>query len=222
MTAVVFDLDGTLVDTMTHAPRAYADTIRELGGPVLSPEQVVAVWHIGPTVVVLEHFLGRVISDGDLDCFHRHFDAAVAAVRPFPGVVDMLAALQRENVRLGVYTTATRRAANRMLGTTGLAGIFPVVVGGDEVDAPKPSPAGLELACRRLGVQPMEAIYVGDAEVDLLCAAAAGALAVFAGWGAPAAAGMPPHHPARHPGDVVRIALQQSPAGRSGAGGLQP
>jgi len=59
--AVVFDLDGTLADTMTLAPQAYADTIRLLGGPVVSPAQVVAAWHIGPTAAVRcsSRYVGR-------------------------------------------------------------------------------------------------------------------------------------------------------------------
>ena len=81
--AVVFDLDGTLVDTMTSAPQAYADTIRSLGGPDVSPSDVVAVWHIGPTPVVLEHFLGRPVSLPDTERFHRHFADVVASVEPF-------------------------------------------------------------------------------------------------------------------------------------------
>ena len=89
--AVVFDLDGTLVDTMTSAPQAYVDTIRSLGGPDVSPSEVVAVWHIGPTPVVLEHFLGRPVSPDDIERFHRHFAAVVVAtVQPYPGVVGML------------------------------------------------------------------------------------------------------------------------------------
>jgi phosphoglycolate phosphatase-like HAD superfamily hydrolase len=108
--AVVFDLDGTLVDTMTSAPQAYADTIRSLGGPDVSPSEVLAVWHIGPTPVVLEHFLGRPISPCDTERFYRFFDAVVANVEPFAGVVDMLDALSRSGHRLGVFTTATHRA----------------------------------------------------------------------------------------------------------------
>ena len=122
--AVVFDLDGTLVDTMTSAPQAYADTIRSLGGPDVSPSEVVAVWHIGPTPVVLEHFLGRPVSPRDTERFHHHFADVVAGVEPFPGVVEMLDALSVGGHRLGVLTTATRRAATSMLTAAGLAGYF--------------------------------------------------------------------------------------------------
>lgn len=95
---------------MTSAPRAYADTIRALGGPEVSPREIVAVWHIRPTQVVLEHFLGRQISPHDIEVFRRCFGAVVATVQPYPGVVGKLDALDRGGYRLGVFTTATHRA----------------------------------------------------------------------------------------------------------------
>jgi HAD superfamily hydrolase (TIGR01549 family) len=206
--AVVFDLDGTLVDTMTSAPRAYADTIRCLGGPEVSPSEIVAVWHIGPTPVVLEHFLGRQISPHDIELFHRCFAAVVATVQPFPGVVEMLDALSGGGYRLGVFTTATRRAATSMLAAAGLAGYFPVVVGGDDVSRAKPAPEGLELSCRRLGTGVTDAIYVGDTAVDLQCAAAAHAAGIHAAWGSPNRTTPIAEHIARRPHDVVDLVRQ--------------
>jgi HAD superfamily hydrolase (TIGR01549 family) len=205
--AVVFDLDGTLVDTMTSAPQAYADTIRSLGGPDVSPSDVLAVWHIGPTPVVLEHFLGRPVSPRDTERFHRHFADVVASVEPFPGVVEMLDALSQGH-RLGVLTTATHRAATSMLTAADLAGYFPVVVGGDEVSRPKPAPDGLELTCLRLGTGVTDAVYVGDAAVDLQCADAANASGIHAAWGSVNSIEPTAEHIAQRPHDVVELVRQ--------------
>jgi HAD superfamily hydrolase (TIGR01549 family) len=206
--AVVFDLDGTLVDTMTSAPRAYADTIRSLDGRDVSASDVVAVWHLGPTPVVLEHFLGRPASPHDTERFHRHFADVIASVEPFPGVIDMLDALGQGGHRLGVFTTATHRAATSMLTAADLAGYFPVVVGGDEVSRPKPAPDGLDLTCLRLGTSVTDAVYIGDAAVDLQCADAANASGIHAAWGSmngnvPTAGLI-----ARRPHDVVQLVRQ--------------
>jgi HAD superfamily hydrolase (TIGR01549 family) len=205
--AVVFDLDGTLVDTMTSAPQAYADTIRSLGGPDVSPSDVLAVWHIGPTQVVLEHFLGRPVSRHDTEHFHRFFAAVVATVEPFPGVVEMLDALSQGH-RLGVLTTATHRAATTMLTGAGLADYFAIVVGGDEVSRPKPAPDGLELTCRRLGTSVTNTVYIGDATVDLQCAEAANASGIHAAWGSLNGTAPMPEHIARRPHDVVELVRQ--------------
>jgi HAD superfamily hydrolase (TIGR01549 family) len=233
--AVVFDLDGTLLDSMTFAPKAYADTIRSLGGPELSVQQVVTAWHVGPTPVVLAHFLGRAISLEDIECFHSYFEAAAASVQAFPAVVKMLDTLCDKGYRLGVYTTATCRAATRMLTTAGIDGHFSTVIGGDEVSEPKPSPIGLQLACMRLGVSVADAAYVGDAEVDLRCAQAAGSLGIHAVWGVPGSTLTVFRPVARHPMDVIGLlkqahhpssdapparAARSGPDGRRGPAGL--
>jgi HAD superfamily hydrolase (TIGR01509 family) len=197
----VFDVDGTLADTMTRAPEAYAATIRALGGPDLSPADIVADWNIGSTAVVLAHFLGRPVLAADLECFYRILAAAVASVRLFPGVVEMLDTLDGAGYRLGVFTGATRRTTALTLVAVGLDGRFQTTVCGDDVDKPKPAPDGLRLACRRLGVDTAETAYVGDAEVDLRCAEAAGAMAIHAGWAGSTGAGASAWV-ARRPSDV--------------------
>ena len=209
--AVVFDLDGTLVDTMTSVPRAYVETIRALGGPVLTPAQLIAAWHIGPTPVVLGHFLGRAATAGDLECFYDRAAAAAESAVPFPGVPELLEALRRDGTALAVYTSATRRIADVVLTGTGLGDHFPVVVAGDEVNEPKPAPDGLLDACRLLGVPASAAAYVGDSGTDLDCARAAGALPVHARWSAHVK--RTSGNPARRPADVLAVLAQ---ARRSG------
>lgn len=202
--AVIFDLDGTLADTMALAPQAYADTIRSLGGPEVSTDEVVATWNMGSTPMVLGHFLRREVTSRDIDCFYRHYKSVMAAVRPFPGIAAMLGALRGQGYRLGVFTHATRRAAAVTLTGAGLGGLRLALVGGDEITQPKPAPEGLRLACRRINVTPAAAAYVGDAETDLQCALAAGTLGIHARWGA-AAPVATPHLIAVRPGDMADL-----------------
>ncbi len=201
--AVVFDLDGTLVDTMSLILDTYVDTIRSLGGPDVTTDDVLAKFHIGPTRTVLEHFLGRPISADDMDCYHAAYEQALTGLQPFPGVVDMVGELSGEGYRLGLFTSATRRAATLVLATARLDGRFGAVVGGDEIIHPKPSSDGLETVCRRLGVTPDEAAYVGDAVVDLECAISAGALAIHARWSGASGVQTGDHVVAERPIDIL-------------------
>lgn len=184
---------------------AYANTIHALGGPKVRPADIVAAWHIGPTPAVLAHFLDRPASVDDIDCFYRHFEVVAAHARPFPGVVDMVGALRRAGFRLGIFTSATRRAATLMLSAAGLDAHFSTVVCGDEVAEPKPAPEGLRLACRRLDVSPAATTYVGDAEVDLRCAESAGTAAVHARWDGTTTAVRDVPMVADRPGDIVEL-----------------
>ncbi|MFG3709011.1 HAD family hydrolase [Micromonospora sp. NPDC047670] len=86
------------------------------------------------------------------------------------------------------------------------------VICGDEVTEPKPAPEGLRLACRRLGVSPAATTYVGDAEVDLRCAASAGTAAVHARWDGSTTAVQDAPMVAHHPGDIVELLCCRVPA----------
>ena len=201
--AVVFDLDGTLVDTMQLILDTYVDTIRSLGGPDLTTDDVLAKFHVGPTPALLEHFLERPISAEDMERYHAAYEQAIAGLQPFPHVLEVLEQLSRAGYRLGLFTSATRRAAVRVLTRARLDRHFEAVVGGDEVTHPKPAPDGLELVCRQLGVRPNQAAYVGDALVDLECARHAGALAIHARWSGASQVQAGEHVVAEHPIDFL-------------------
>ncbi|MGE5225421.1 MAG: HAD family hydrolase [Planctomycetaceae bacterium] len=183
--AVVFDMDGTLFDSSQVVPAAFADTIRALGGPSLTREEVIGSYVIGPPGPIMAHFLGRPVTAEELDAYHARLaeEAAAQRLRPYPGVEDALDALA-PHVALGVFTNADTGNAAVLLGAAGLRDRFAAVVGADEV-APrfKPEPDGLLLACERLGVRAARTAYVGDSPLDARVARRAGAMAVAAAWG---------------------------------------
>lgn len=203
--AVVFDMDGTLVDSLGRVPEAYVRAIAELGGPLVTTEDIVATWHIGPAPVVLAHFLGRLPGEDDLGVYFRHLEAAVAGIDPFPGIEGLLAALKARGLALGVYTTALRGAAEVTLAKAGLSRFFGVIVGGDDVRHPKPRGDGLIAACAALGIAPAASVYVGDSAADLGCAADAGARAIHALWAPRSKAVAGEHVRARVPIDVLQV-----------------
>ena len=82
---------------------------------------------------------------------------------------------------------------------------FIAVVGGDEVERPKPAPDGIDLACGRLGVSPDSAAYIGDAPNDLEAARRSGALAVAAAWGYQYREGERSDEVVHHPKDTLRL-----------------
>jgi HAD superfamily hydrolase (TIGR01509 family) len=179
--AILFDMDGTLVDTGVTVPAAYAATIAALGGPAVPAAAVVAAYPLGPTKAILEHFLAREVSAKEVERYYAHL-AEAGPIEPYPGVRAALEEL-RGRVALGVYTGAGTQACGIVLEHAGLATLFDVVVGGDEVRRPKPDPEGLLLAARRLGVPVEVTAYVGDAARDIEAAQACGALPVAAAWG---------------------------------------
>jgi HAD superfamily hydrolase (TIGR01549 family) len=180
--AVVFDLDGTLVDTLGALPGVYAAAIREIGGREVGEDEIIATWHMGPSPVLLGHFLDDAgLVPAALECFYDELASTMAHVQLFPGVDDLLSRLEASGVPVGVLTNATRRNAEHVMQRAGLDGRVDALITADEVPS-KPEPDGLLDLCRRFGVAPGTTVMVGDSWTDLGAADGAGARAVHATW----------------------------------------
>ena len=180
--ALVFDMDGTLIESSTVIPDAYIDTIKAFGGQSLTREDVIAAYSVGPPEVMLSHLLGRPSTPEQVEQYHERLALSAGGASVYPGIAETLASLQ-ELAPLAVFTGASLQACRILLASSGLLGHFSALVGGDEVARPKPHPDGIHLACKRLGVAPAAAAYVGDASNDLEAARRSGAVAVAAAWG---------------------------------------
>ncbi|MFF4808412.1 HAD family hydrolase [Micromonospora chersina] len=179
---IVFDMDGTLIETHEVVPAAYRAAVLAGGGPERTDAEVIAGYSLGAPVDLLTHLLGRRATEADLAAYHGHLAALAERVTVYPGVAEVLAEVAAR-VPVGLFTGASHRAAEILLDRVGLLGRFGVVLGGDQVPRPKPAPDGVELACRRLGVPAGRAAYVGDSPLDLRASRDSGAVAVAAAWG---------------------------------------
>jgi HAD superfamily hydrolase (TIGR01509 family) len=178
-TQLLWDMDGTLLESGVVVPAAYVTTVHELGGPAVTPEQVVARYWLGTAEMILADLLGRDITAADADLYYGQL--ADADIAPYPGVAEVVAALRTRGHPVAVFTGASSRAAEILLASAGLA--VDLVVGGDQVRRPKPSGDGLVLAASWLGVPASSLAYIGDAPNDLRAARAVGGVAAAAAWG---------------------------------------
>jgi HAD superfamily hydrolase (TIGR01509 family) len=205
VTAVVFDMDGTLIDSLASVTRAYRDAVVAGGGPEPTDDQVVAAFPIGPPRAMLRALLHREVTPADESAYLAALDRHRDAVVPYDGVRELLAALASRGVPVAVFTGASAAAARALLGRADLLRFFDVVVGGDDVPHAKPAPDGVLRACELLGVEPSAAAYVGDSPLDLESARRAGALRVAAAWGDLTAVERRCDVTATVPADVLRL-----------------
>lgn len=179
VTAVAWDMDGTLLDSTVVVPAAFAAALRRIGGPAVAAEEVIAAYPLGTADVILAHLAGRPLTAADTEAYYRELEQA--PVRPYPGVAETLTALRAAGYAVAVFTGASRRAALMLLAAAGLD--VDVLVGGDQVRRAKPAPDGLIMVAGQLGVPPGELAYVGDSPGDLRAARAAGGHGAAAAWG---------------------------------------
>ncbi|HSK48731.1 MAG TPA: HAD-IA family hydrolase [Coriobacteriia bacterium] len=180
--AVLFDLDGTLIDTldMIRASMRYA-TEHVLGEPL--PDQVL-MHNVGVPLITQMREFDEVRAE-ELVRVYREHNARVhdAMVREYPGVNEGLDRLGQLGFRLGIVTSKSAAVAQRGLERFSLERFFEVIVTYDDVPVHKPDPHPLCFAAERLGVPADKCAYVGDSPHDMTAAIRAGCLAIAALWG---------------------------------------
>lgn len=174
--AIVFDLDGTLIDSAADIGRAASQVLAAEGAAALSLAETRSFIGNGARVLMARAMAARDLPEGDLPRLHRAFlsrlGTAQAATTAYPGVPDALAALRSAGHPLGVCTNKPTDPARAVLDHLGLLPLFGVVIGGDTLPVTKPDPAPLHAAFAALDAAPL--IFVGDSEVDRDTARAAG------------------------------------------------
>lgn len=176
--AVVFDLDGTLVDSMPLVLRAVAYAI----SPFMTPPPPAEIYRrvAGPADRCLRELLGTdenvPVAVERLFAYAREHENEHEVVE---GGLELIDALRARGVPLAIWTGRDRESATAILRTTGLATRFETIVFGDSLPTHKPDPEGLRRVAVELRVAPSELVLVGDAEVDVLGAHAAGSRSIL-------------------------------------------
>ncbi|WP_062762511.1 phosphoglycolate phosphatase [Falsirhodobacter sp. alg1] len=193
-TRIIFDLDGTLVDSLPEIHAAAAETLREMGYEPLSVETIRGFIGHGVEALVgdIMHAVGATADKARwIDRFGVYYHSLNGKLTtPYAGVPELLAKLQ-QSATIGVCTNKPLDLAKDVLNALSL-GPFHTIIGGDSLPQRKPDPAPLLEAARQMGEGAL--LYVGDSEVDAATADAAGVdFALFTGGYRKAAVEELPH-----------------------------
>lgn len=177
VSAVLFDLDGTLADTAPDLALAL-QALRKHGLPDLSVASVRKATAVG-TEALLHLGLGIKPNAPDYEtertAFLGHYERLIGqATILTPGMAEVLEALRSRALPWGVVTNKPEALAKRVLKALNLDSETACLVGGDTTARPKPHPDPLLCACARIGANPAHCVYVGDDKNDILAAHAAG------------------------------------------------
>jgi pyrophosphatase PpaX len=180
--AVLFDLDGTIIDTNELIIQSFFHALRGVAPEGLTREHIIP--YMGQTLKSqLQYFSGQenveVLTQAYREYNHLRHDEMVSL---FPGVGEVVPLLQRAGIRLGIVTTKMRSSTLRALELLGLQESMETIVTLDDVEHAKPHPEPVAKAIQALGVDPSETLMVGDSTVDMESAIAAGAIPVGVAW----------------------------------------
>ena len=179
MRAVLFDIDGTLLDTHEFIVQAFEYALRRHGYPV-PPRNALISLVIGQSLV--DGY--AALNGGDRDVAelietHRTFqEHHLDLCSAYAGAAEVLAVLRERGFRLAAVTNRSRRTSVKTLEMTGLAPFFDVVVSSEDTPRPKPYPDPLFIALEALAVAPEEALIVGDSAVDMEAGRSAGVFSI--------------------------------------------
>lgn len=207
---VLFDLDGTLIDTNQLIVSSFQHTFREKLGREVPAEEIYQYFG-EPLIATMERYSKeRAV---ELTDFYRAFNVANHdfLIRQFDGVPDALTALRAAGVRLGIVTSKMHEMARRGLRVSRIEAFFDTVVGMDETEKHKPEAEPALLALRQLGVEPgPHVLIVGDSRFDILCGKNAGLKTAAVAWavtGREALVQSNPDYWLKSPADLVPLVL---------------
>jgi len=182
---IVFDLDGTLVDSRRDLADAANALIRERGGAPLSEDAIGRMVGDGAAMLVKRALTGAGLpqDDSSLPRFLELYDARLLqTTRAYPGMLNALETIRPLGV-LAVLTNKPLRHTQQLLRELDLASFFATVIGGDGPFARKPEPDSLRHLMAEYGAPPRRTVLVGDSPIDAATARAAGARFCLAGYG---------------------------------------
>lgn len=167
---VIFDLDGTLIDSAKDITESVNTLRKRMGQPPLSQKKVIAgigqgVRHLLSKTLPRKIFMGHPNVSED---FRRiYLDRSTKYTRLFPGGRAMLKALHKRGVKLAVASNKPSILSGKILRNLGIRRYFSAVVCGDSVKNPKPHPESLNYLMKRFRVSPEETLMVGDSRFDM-------------------------------------------------------
>ncbi len=185
--ALIFDLDGTLIDSKRDLIHSVNAMLGEMGRARLDEETISGyIGHGAPLLV--SRALGSSAKEEELrralDFFLAYYEEhKLDTTCAYSGVPEALAELSRKQVPMAVLTNKPVKISVRILEALGLASYFRVVYGGNSFETKKPDPFGALTILKEFGVAPRQAMVVGDSEVDVQTARNAGVIAVAVNYG---------------------------------------
>lgn len=175
--AVLFDLDGVLVDSYDAWFHQFQDVLRHFGFDPISEKVFRRHWGQS-TEHDVNTFMPGVAVDAVRQYFSDHYAEYMPYLRTTPHAHEVLAKLKCLDLRLGCVTNSHRMIVQHILTHLSMDKLFDAVITADDVERPKPAPDMLERICSGMNIMPQHAVFVGDTDADFRAGTAAGCIVI--------------------------------------------
>ena len=180
--AVIFDLDGTITDTIPLTIHSLREVTRELTGKILDDNEILK--EFGPIdTEIIRNLVDNENKDKSVELYVNHFTENFDEfIKPIDKIEELLKSIRTAGLKTGLFTGRGLRMTNVILKKLDLYKYFDEVITGDMTSKPKPDPEGILKILEKFDVKSNEGIYVGDFDVDILASRAAGTISILALW----------------------------------------
>ncbi len=181
---VIFDFDGTLMDTNKIILESWQHTYRTLTGHEGNEDEILKTYG-EPLELSLRNAFPDVPSEKSVDIYRKwHRERFMDMIELFPGVIELLEELKARGYKLAIATSRVRETLMQGMNKYQLTDYFDTIVSVEEVSAHKPAPDCVNRVLEKLNSKAENSIMIGDSRLDILCAHNGGVKAVLVGWSA--------------------------------------
>jgi pyrophosphatase PpaX len=181
ITTVLFDLDGTLIDTNEIIIQSFQYTFRKVLGEEKPVEEIIKTFG-EPLAVTMAKMLDIPPEEAMKIYREFHYEKFDDLISIFPGMGELVKELKRRGYKLGIVTSRLRHTTMKGLEKFGLVSYFDYILTADDTDKHKPDPTPINITLEKLGSKPEETLMVGDSMFDIRCAHNAGVKSVLVSW----------------------------------------
>lgn len=179
---VLFDFDGTIMDTNTVILQSWQHTFRAVEGKERPLDEIIETFG-EPLYVTMERLLPQIPTEEGVKIYRSYnYEKFLELIEVFPGILELLQELKNRGYKTGIVTSRLWYSTEIGLNKYGMQQYFDAIVTCDDTDKHKPDPEPVNIALKRLGSKPEEAIMIGDSMFDIICAKNAGVKAALVGW----------------------------------------
>jgi len=182
ITTVLFDFDGTIMNTNEIVIKSWQHTYRTVKGEELPAERIVKTFG-EPLYITMARLFPQIAPETGIEIYRSYLREHYAfMIKPFPGMVDLVIEVKERGYKTGLVTSRVKDTTVSGLVQFGLYSHMDCLVTCEDTDKHKPDPEPIKIALGKLSANPDETIMLGDTMFDIICARNAGVKSALVGW----------------------------------------